>query len=272
VTGRPLLVATDLDGTFLRTDGTVSTRSVSVWNALPDNGIETVIVTARPPRWLHDLEHVVGPRGIALCGNGAFVYEVATRRMVATHCFDTAVVTGVVADLRATIPGIRFAAERTSGPFIETGYPDPHRDSGAQQVVVAAVDRIADEPVGKLLALAPGMPTETFLAMVEEVVGERGHLAYSGAFGLAEVNPTGVTKATALASWCAGLGIESADVWAFGDMPNDLPMLAWAGRGYAVANAHPDVLAAASHQCPSNDEDGVVDTLGEFINGLALNH
>jgi len=272
VTHRPRLVATDLDGTLLRSDGTVSARSVAVWNALPDNGIETVIVTARPPRWLHDLEHVVGPRGVALCGNGAFVYEVATRRMVATHCFDATVVTGIVADLRAALPGIVFAAERTSGPFLETRYPDPHRDADAERVVVAAVDRIAEEPVGKLLALAPGIPTEELLAAVEEVVGERGHLAYSGAFGLAEVNPVGVTKATALATWCADLGIGASDAWAFGDMPNDLPMLQWAGRGYAVANAHPDVLAVAGHRCPSNDEDGVAVTLEPLVKGLSLNH
>jgi Cof subfamily protein (haloacid dehalogenase superfamily) len=272
VTDRPRLVASDLDGTLLRSDGTVSARSVDVWNALPDHGIETVIVTARPPRWLHDLAHVVGPSGIALCGNGAFVYEVATRRMVDTHCFDTDVLNEIVADLRHGIPGIAFAAERTSGPFIETGYPDPHRDSGADRVVIGGVERLAEEPVGKLLALAPGIPTEPFLALVEQVVGERAHLAYSGAHGLAELNPIGVTKATALARWCAGLGIDAADVWAFGDMPNDLPMLHWAGRGYAVANAHPDVAAAAGHRCGSNDEDGVVHTLARFVNGLSLDH
>lgn len=48
---------------------------------------------------------------------------------------------------------------------------------------------------------------------------------------------------------------------AFGDYPNDLPMLAWAGRAVAVANAHPDVLAAATEVTASNDEDGVAAVL-----------
>ena len=52
---RPRLVATDLDGTLLRSDGSVSERTRAVWAAADEAGIETVLVTARPPRWLHDL-------------------------------------------------------------------------------------------------------------------------------------------------------------------------------------------------------------------------
>lgn len=262
---RPRLVATDLDGTFLRSDGSVSPRSARVWNALPSNGIETVIVTARPPRWLDELAHVVGPRGIALCGNGAFVYEVATRRVLDEHVFERPVLLDVIADLRAAIPGISFAAERSDGPYVEDGFPGPRRAADLAAVVRGSGDAVADGRVGKLLALAGGMPTREFLSRVAEVLGDRGHLAYSGARGLAEINPAGVTKAVALADWCARLGIVAREVWAFGDMPNDLPMLTWAGRGCAVANGHPDVIAAADATVPGNDEDGVARTLEPLV-------
>jgi hydroxymethylpyrimidine pyrophosphatase-like HAD family hydrolase len=189
---------------------------------------------------------------------------------VQTHCFEVDVVEAVAADLRAAIPGIAFAAERSSGLFLESGFPD--RREGDEGTVVGDLARLADEPVGKLLALAPGLPTAELLDRVRTVVGDRGHLADSGAHGLAEVNAVGVTKGAALAAWCADLAIEAPDVWAFGDMPGDLPMLRWAGRGYAVANAHPDVLTAASHRCGSNDEDGVVGILDIFINGFSLDH
>ena len=92
----PALVATDLDGTFVRSDGSVSARSARVWQSLPDRGVETLIVTARPPRWLHDLEHVVGPRGVAICGNGAFVYDVGGRRLLDAHVFDAALLLALV--------------------------------------------------------------------------------------------------------------------------------------------------------------------------------
>jgi hydroxymethylpyrimidine pyrophosphatase-like HAD family hydrolase len=56
---------------------------------------------------------------------------------------------------------------------------------------------------------------------------------------------------------CEGEGIAAADVLAFGDMPNDVPLLTWAGRSVAVANAHPAVQAVVDDRTLSNNEDGV---------------
>lgn len=271
---RPRLVATDLDGTFLRSDGTVSARTARAWASLPHHGVETVIVTARPPRWLHDLVHVVGAHGIAICGNGAFVYAVETREVVEQHCFDPGVLADIMADLRRALPQVLLATETATGPFFEEGWPDPRRE--VERVVVRSGDDagLLDRPVGKLLALAPGLATEEFLVVVREVVAERGRLAFSGAIGLAEVGPVGVSKATALARWSAERWIAAESVWAFGDMPNDLPMIEWAGRGIAVANAHPEVLEMADHIAPSNDDDGVAVTveplLEDRVGGRAL--
>jgi hydroxymethylpyrimidine pyrophosphatase-like HAD family hydrolase len=74
-----------------------------------------------------------------------------------------------------------------------------------------------------------------------------------------------VSKASALATLAEEHGIDAADAVAFGDMPNDLPMLAWAGLGIAVANAHPEVLAAADEVVASNDDDGVAETLARWF-------
>ena len=85
--------------------------------------------------------------------------------------------------------------------------------------------------------------------------------------GLMEISAPGVTKGSALVELAAELGVEAADVIAFGDMPNDLPMLSWAGTSYAMANGHPDVRAAADHVAPHHDEDGVAVVL-EQVFGL----
>lgn len=262
---RPALIATDLDGTFLRSDGTVSDRTARVWAALPRHGVETVLVTARPPRWLHDLAHVVGAHGIAICGNGAFVYAVEQRELLETYCFEQSVLAAIMADLRTAIPQILLATETSAGAVFEESWPDPHREDLRRVAPRGAVDPLMADPVGKLLALAPGLATTDFLTMVGAVVATRGELAYSGAFGLAEINPVGVTKAVALERWSSERGIPAERVWAFGDMPNDLPMIAWAGRGIAVANAHPDVLAAADAHAPSNDDDGVAVTVEPLL-------
>jgi hydroxymethylpyrimidine pyrophosphatase-like HAD family hydrolase len=103
--------------------------------------------------------------------------------------------------------------------------------------------------------------------VVTEVVADRAVVSYSGAPGLAEISALGVTKAAALGVWCAARGIDSADVFAFGDMPNDLPMLTWAGRSFAVANAHPDVLEIVDEVCASNDDDGVAQVLEGALAG-----
>jgi len=80
-----------------------------------------------------------------------------------------------------------------------------------------------------------------------------------------ELSAAGVDKAFALAELCRALGIGPGEVVAFGDMPNDLPMLAWAGRGVAVADAHPRVLAAADEVAGPSAEDGVAAALERLV-------
>jgi hydroxymethylpyrimidine pyrophosphatase-like HAD family hydrolase len=270
-THAPRLLATDLDGTLLHSDGTVSSRTRAALAALEDAGVPVVFVTARPPRWMDDLTDLVGPHGTALCANGAFTYDVRTRVVSDVHALSFAVVAEVVTDLRGVLPGTVFAAERPTGfaheELFESRHPVP---SGTP---VGPIEGHRDAPIGKLLARHPTMSDSAFLAAVEEVVGDRGIIAYSGAGGLAEITAPGVTKAVVLERWCAEHGIPRGRVWSFGDMPNDLPMLRWAGESFAVANAHPEVRAAARHTCPANDDDGVAQVIEHVLaNGLWADH
>ena len=258
---RPLLVATDLDGTLLRSDGTVSPRSRAALAATAGAGIETVIVTARPPRWIDALADIVSEHGTVLCGNGAFVYDVPTRTVLSDNGFTRAELLGLVAGLRTWLPGAGFAVERRTGMTVERGYRSPHGEELPAEIQVDSLDELDETLVGKLLVTCPSMGDEEFLARVSEVVGARGVVAYSGVGGLAEVSAPGVTKAAALQRWCDRLRIAAAEVWTFGDMPNDLPMLTWAGTSFAVANGHPDVLSRTTYTCPANDEDGVAQVL-----------
>ena len=260
---RPRLVATDLDGTLLRSDGTGSERTAEALRAVRSQGIRTVLVTARPPRWLDPLGDLVGDGGVAICGNGAFVYDVPNRKVLSHRGIRPEAVAEIVADLRRELPGVTFAAERTTGFALEDAYESQH--PVPVDAVRGPIPSADAGVVGKLLGRHPSMSEAEFLERVADVVGTRGIVAYSGAGGLAEISAPGVTKAAGLESWCADLGLDAADVWAFGDMPNDLPMIAWAGTSFAVANAHPDVLAAADHVCPSNDEDGVAQVLERLV-------
>jgi hypothetical protein len=256
-------VATDCDGTLLRSDGSVSDYTRDVLREVVAAGVGVVLVTARPPRWMEALTDL-GVDGLALCGNGAFTYDLATRTVVSSRLLDQAVLGELLADLRHGIPGIRLATEGLDGHAREHGYETVETDD---VVVVHDVQELAGRAVGKVLVRHEHLHTEELTALVAEVVGERAEVSHSGAVRLTEIGPRGVTKAVALAAWCEEQAppVRAHEVWAFGDMPNDLPMLAWAGRSFAVANAHPRVRAAASDAAPANDEDGVARTLARML-------
>lgn len=81
-----------------------------------------------------------------------------------------------------------------------------------------------------------------------------------------EMTYKNVDKAYALAGVCERLGIEPAQVMAFGDADNDLKMLSYAGFGAAMGNAADKCKKAAPYVTKRNDEDGV----GAFVEKYAL--
>ena len=257
------LVATDLDGTLLSSDGLCSGRTRTALAAVERSGMQVVLVTARPPRWLHDLADLVGEHGLALCSNGAFVYDVRSRQIREEHCMAAGVVESLAVDLRDALPGIVFAVESRAGFGRERNYLDEF--TTPQDVWAVRLEELLDPLPGKMLARCHKVPAVQFHRVVDEVVGDRAVVSYSGASGLAEISAAGVTKAAALQDWCAAQGIDSTEVFAFGDMPNDLPMLRWAGRSFGVANAHPDVLDVVDQVCASNNDDGVAQVLEELL-------
>lgn len=260
---RPRLVATDLDGTLLDAHGRLTDRTAAVLRALSRADIEVLFVTARPPRWLDELAVVVSGHGTVVCLNGALVVDVASGRELESHPLPDPLVRELLGDLRAVLPGARFAAERTAGLAVEHAFP-ARWPVPAGTPAAGRLEDLLDGRTGKLLARF-GVPDEELGPRVAEVLAGRALLADSGATGLAEITAPGVTKATTLARWTAARGIEAAEVWAFGDMPNDLEMLRWAGRACAVANAHPDVLAIADVVCGAHTADGVAAYLEETL-------
>lgn len=251
----PQLIATDLDGTLLRSDLSISDLTRRVLSALEERSIHVVFVTARPPRWMEPLADAAGGHGRAICMNGACIYEFESGTSTDVMGFDHATLVALITDLRAALPDIAFAAERPSGAVFDPAFVSDH--PFGPETLVQPVETASDDVVGKLLARMPGMADDKFFEIVDEVVASRALLAYSGASGLAEMTAPGVTKAAALQRWAQGHGIEAKDVWAFGDMPNDIPMLLWAGRGIAVGNAHPEAKAVADAIVGSNDQDGL---------------
>ena len=154
----------------------------------------------------------------------------------------------------AALPDIAFAVEHGNGIAYEPEFPIFPEDPVPR---MGPVHAFCDDDLVKLLLHHPEHEAEILTALVLEAVGDRAQVNHSGGPRIIEIAAAGVSKATGLARLCAELQIDGSEVIAFGDMPNDLPMLAFAGRAVAVANAHPDVLAAVHEVTASNDEDGV---------------
>ena len=109
----------------------------------------------------------------------------------------------------------------------------------------------------KLLVRHTEMTSAEMAEACEGLLDDHVDVTYSTNLGLLELSSAGVTKATGLADAAGRFGVAARDVVAFGDMPNDVPMLDWAGHGVAMANAHPDAIEVADEVTARNSEDGV---------------
>jgi Cof subfamily protein (haloacid dehalogenase superfamily) len=253
----PRVIATDLDGTLLGTGGAFSERSRHALRAARGRGVKVVAVTARPPRVFDEWTALAASLDAAICSNGAIVYAPATRTIESTRTLDAETAAAVAKTLRATLPSVKLAVETGFEVVAEPGYAKVC-SVGDKRVFVETPDAIftADQIV-KLLVHDPASSADELLTAARAAGLTGVHLSHSGGRGLLEISPAGVSKAAALASWCAARGVDATEAIAFGDMPNDAPMLQWAGRSFAVAGAHPEAAAAASDRCGSNVDDGV---------------
>lgn len=268
---RVRLIATDLDGTLLHDDKSVSDRTVAALAAAEEAGIEVFFVTGRPARWMHVVSDHVHGHGLAICANGAAVVDLRTGpRLVRARALPVPAAQAVVAALREVTPDVTFALERAGGIHYEPGYPPFFEDDPA--ATTAPIDKlltcdgdISTEPVLKLLARVDSLGPDAFLQRARRAAGHLAEVTRSSPTALLEISGQGVSKASTLAQCCAERGIRPEEVMAFGDMPNDLEMLNWAGHSYAMSNAHPDVLAATAHRTVGNNEDGVAAVIERLL-------
>jgi hydroxymethylpyrimidine pyrophosphatase-like HAD family hydrolase len=201
-----------------------------------------------------DVAAQTGASGLAICGNGAVVYDLDTGESFSHRVLDAAAATRLAAEIRGMVPDATFAVESGTRFGRESGFltmwPDP------RELVADVADLMAVLPVTKLLVRAGGQSLADALETIIELAADDA-VVTATSDDLVEIAGPGVTKAVALAEFASHRGVSAGDVVAFGDMPNDLSMFTWVGHAVAVANAHPTVLAAADEVTASNDDDGV---------------
>jgi len=262
---RPKLVATDLDGTLLDSAGEVSPRTRAALNACWDAGIPIVGVTGRGPRLLDSVHVALDGRGIAVLAQGGYVVDLERDEVLRTVGLPREqamrVIEGIEAVAGDLIMAVEDAAEQAEArsPLrvqhgFEWPYPEPAHLLPKHEVLPQGA-------VLKVFLRSPTLGQDELLARAQRVVDPADAEVTHAGLGFIEVLPPGITKATGLAVALDRHGVGFGDVLVFGDMPNDLPMIAAVheagGRAVAVANAHPAVRAAAPAVTSGHDVDGV---------------
>ncbi|MEU1984611.1 HAD family hydrolase [Nocardia sp. NPDC019395] len=264
---KPKLVASDVDGTLIDPYERVTARTRAVVEALVADGVRFVLATGRPPRWIAPVVAGLGFAPLCVCGNGAVLYDAETDRVLATIALDVPTLAWLADLAEKVLPGCGLAAERVSASAHDAATPQfvsspqyEHAWLNPDDTAVAR-DEVIDSPAIKMLIRLPGARSGDMAATLAEHIGDRADITYSTDHGLVEISAPGVTKAHGLRTIGERFGIAPAEMVAFGDMPNDIPMLRMAGLGVAMGHAHPEVLAAADEVTGTNAEDGVARVL-----------
>ncbi|MEU3576786.1 HAD family hydrolase [Streptomyces globisporus] len=251
------LVATDLDGTLLRPDDTVSARSRAALGLAAASGARHLIVTGRPVPGIRALLADLAYTGLVVCGQGTQLYDADAARLLRSVTLDREAADTALGKIEAEV-GTVFAAVDQDGvdgvTLIEAGYRMPNPTLPAQPV--NSREALWERPVIKVLVRHPELGDDELTAVARGAVGDLATVTMAGP-GTVELAPRGVDKGTGLAAAAELLGIGAERTVAFGDMPNDLPMFTGSGLRVAMGNAHPELRAAADEVTLPNAEDGV---------------
>jgi Cof subfamily protein (haloacid dehalogenase superfamily) len=260
------LVVTDMDGTLLDGDGQLPAGLWPLLDELHERGIVFAVASGRQYAMLARQFAEVRDRLAYIAENGTMV--VLDGEVVGLHPMDPADVRRLVAKTREMkADGYRVGAVRCGRRAAYVEAADP---AFANQVSVFYANQgIVDdvlEPDDDTLkfsvfdaddAETGSGPVLREFAAPNQVVVSTGHWL--------DIMAPGVNKGTAVRDLQRVLGVSPAQTVVFGDYLNDLEMMSAAEHSFAMANAHPAIIAAANNVAPSNENLGVITTLRSLL-------
>ncbi|GGC64731.1 HAD family hydrolase [Hoyosella rhizosphaerae] len=260
---RPAFVCSDVDGTLINDHDAVSARTKAAIENLTSDGAHFVLATGRPPRWIDPITSQLGHAPLAVCANGAVIYDSNSDKVLHSESLSVETLVALADLVRRTLPGSGLAAERVGQSAHDAATPQFVSSPGYKHAwlnpdhVELSVEEVLAAPAIKLLVRHGGMSSTHMRNVLAPLVGELAHITFSTDKGLVELSAPGITKASGLAWVTQHLNSAPHHAVAFGDMPNDIAMLEWAGHGVAMGNAHPEARDSANEVTSSNNDDGV---------------
>nr|WP_202551881.1 HAD family hydrolase [Streptomyces sp. SID8352] len=258
------MVATDLDGTLLRGDHSVSRRTRDALAAVTGAGAAHLVVTGRSVPWTRHILDDLGYRGLAVCGQGAQVYHAGEHRLLTSVTLDRQLAAVALAKIEAETGPLLLAASRDGLDGDVLAGPGYEVVGDVPTVPLTDASQLWAAPLNKIYIQHPALSDDELAGTARRVAGGFVTVTMAGP-GIVELLPLGLSKATGLSLAARRLGLRAADTIAFGDMPNDVPMFGWAARGVAMANAHAELKAVADEVTVSNEEDGIAVVLERLL-------
>lgn len=277
--GPPTLIASDVDGTLLDPDDRITPRTRAVLERARAAGVELILATGRPPRWIPQVADQLADSAAALryavCANGAIIYDIAADRVLHAAALSPEVLRRLGEIIADRLPRAGLAAERAgtvadaglgdavTAPFVATsGYE--HAWLNTDHIEVSD-EHVFGAPAVKLLVRAPGTSSHAMVEAIASAIGDLAEATFSIDTGLVELSVPGIHKAAGLEWLVAHADLPAAQTIAFGDMPNDIEMLRWADCGVAMGNGDAAAVAAADELAPSNRSDGLAQILERWF-------
>ncbi|MEO9329239.1 HAD family hydrolase [Gordonia aurantiaca] len=273
--GPPTLIASDVDGTLIDDENRVTPRTLAALAGARDAGVEFVLATGRPPRWIAEItDQFAGTDAhvrYAVCANGAILYDAEHDRVLWSANLEPDIMVKLGEIAYREIPGCGIAAERAGRSAHDAATPPFVASAGYEHAwlnpdhIEVGDDEVFGEPAVKLLVRKPDMPSGEMAERLRPHVGDLAQVTFSTDNGLIELSVPGTHKASGLARLCAETGLPADGLIAFGDMPNDVEMLTWASHGVAMAHGHRAALDAADEITVGNNDDGVARVLERWF-------
>ena len=259
------LIAIDLDGTMLSRDGLMSQAVRQAVIDVADAGVDVVIATGRAIRSTMPIVDYLGLKhGFVVCSNGAVTLELDPAepdgyRILDIVTFDPG---PALEMLRGSWPDAEVAVEEIGVGFKVSGpFPDGEL---VGEVRVVPWAELSATPATRVTFRSPTGTAEDFLTLVERIGLHSVNYAV-GFTAWLDINPEGVSKASALELVRRRLAVEPAQTAAVGDQRNDLEMLHWAARSVAMGNAPDEVKAIADEVTLDVDHDGLAPVLRSLL-------
>ena len=228
-------------------------------------GWHLVLVTGRPLSIALPVVHDLALGEYLVAANGATVAAVADGTVLHQASLPGGVVVATITAGRAALPGLGLAVTTPRGFFREPGFARIAPLSETEGTEVADAMPRPDDLVHSAVLFVDGLDARELQGRLVPLLPPEVAVTPSGLPGSVELTAPGVHKGSGLAWLCRRIGVDPADVVAFGDGLNDHEMLAWSGWGVAMGNAEPVTQQLADEVTASNDEDGVALVLERLL-------